>query len=229
MSERRYSDDEVAAIFARATEATQEKPRHRGPGEGMTLGELQEIGREVGIEPEEVARAAHALDLPRPPVARRFLGLPLQVAHSVELGYRMTDAQWERLVMDLRETFDATGRVRSEGSFRTWRNGNLQVLVEPSGEGDRVRFRTMKGNARSLMTIGLTFLFVSLILVVVEVVGDGTGIADALAEVATFLWMGSGMFAFGALQVPAWAKLRQRQMEEIGTRLLQLPPPLPKP
>jgi hypothetical protein len=229
MSERRYSDEEIAAIFARATEEKQERPRQRGPGDGMTLSELQEIGREVGIEPEEVARAARSLDLPRPPSAPRFLGLPLHVAHSVELGYRMSDAQWEGLVMDLRETFDAPGRIRSDGAFRTWSNGNLQVLVEPSGEGDRVRFRTMKGQARSLMSIGLTFLAVSIILVVVQVVGTDAGLGEAVAEAATFLTMGAAMFTFGALQVPGWARLRQRQMEEIGARLLRLPPPLPKP
>ena len=52
MSERRYSDEEVAAIFARATETQESQPRRNTPGEGMTLAELQEIGREVGIAPE---------------------------------------------------------------------------------------------------------------------------------------------------------------------------------
>ena len=141
----------------------------------------------------------------------------------------MTDAQWERLVVDLRDTFGAAGRVRSDGTFRSWRNGNLQVLVEPDGEGTRVRFRTMKGSARSMMTIGLAFVVVAVIGTLFEVVGDGTALSVALSEFLTFLLVGSGMFAFGALQVPTWARLRQRQMEEIGARLLQLPPPLPKP
>ena len=87
----------------------------------------------------------------------------------------------------------------------------------------------MKGRARSLMSIGLTFLAVSIVLIVVQVLGEGSALGEAIAEVATFLTMGSAMFAFGALQVPGWARLRQRQMEEIGARLLQLPPPLPKP
>ena len=44
MTERRYSDEEVAAIFERAAEAQHTSPRHLPSGEGMTLTQLQEIG-----------------------------------------------------------------------------------------------------------------------------------------------------------------------------------------
>jgi hypothetical protein len=224
--ERRYSDEEVAEIFARATETQSSARRQVPPGDGTTLAELQEIGREVGIDPHAVERAAHSLDQPHPPRTGGVLGIPLSVAHSVELGYRMTNEQWERLVVDLRHTFDAAGRVRSEGSFRTWSNGNLQVLVEPSVEGDRVRFRTMKGSARSLMATGAVMFAVSLIILVVGVVsGDATSISEALRDVATVMLVGAGLVGIGVAQVPGWAKLRRQQMEEIGDRLLQWRPP----
>ena len=58
MTEPRYNEEEVAAIFERAAEAQQTARRHLPPGEGMTLADLQEIGREVGIPPELVAQAA---------------------------------------------------------------------------------------------------------------------------------------------------------------------------
>src|SRR5262245_14744059 len=105
MSERRYSDEEVSAIFARATEAQQDAPRPSLPGDGMTVAELQGIGREVGIEPEAVARAARSLDTSPPirqPAPATFLGRQVGVAHVVELPYRMTQVGWERLVLDLR-------------------------------------------------------------------------------------------------------------------------------
>jgi hypothetical protein len=31
--------------------------------------------------------------------------------------------------------------------------------------------------------------------------------------------MGLGMFGFGALQLPGWARLRRRQMDEVASRL----------
>ena len=221
MPERLYDDDEVAAIFARATEAAAPAPRALPPGAGLSLAELQEIGREVGIAPEQVALAARSLDQPAPPRPPTFLGLGIGVGHAVELGYRMTEEQWERLVLDLRETFEATGRVRSDGAFRQWTNGNLQVLVEPSGEGHRVRFRTMKGSARSLMTGGIALIGVAAFILVVGVLTGSAELAEALSDAAMTALMGAGMIGFAAATLPSWAKLRKSQMEEIGARLLR--------
>jgi hypothetical protein len=234
MSERRYSDEEVSAIFARATETQHEAPRQSppGPGEGTTLAELQDIGREAGIDPEAVARAARSLDTAptiRQPPPARYLGMPIGVAHVVELPYRMTEPEWERLVVDLRETFDAPGRVRSDGTFRQWSNGNLQVLVEPSGDGQRVRFRTMKGSSRSMMTVGATFLAIALVMIVMGLLTFGGPLGPgAPGNAGTFALVGAILFGVGAAQLPSWVKLRKSQMEEIGDRLLRagpLPPP----
>ena len=56
MTERRFSDAEVAQIFERATSGHGLQTTHAG--EGMTLVELQSIGKEVGIPADEIARAA---------------------------------------------------------------------------------------------------------------------------------------------------------------------------
>src|SRR5690242_10355717 len=127
MPERRYSDEETAAIFKAAAELQQAALTPSGgggtaasAGEGMTLAQLQEIGREVGIPAEMVARAAHGLERRGRPNVRRFLGLPIGVGRTVALQRTLTEAEWERLVVDLRETFDARGRIRAEGSFRQW-------------------------------------------------------------------------------------------------------------
>ncbi len=66
-----------------------------------------------------------------------------------------SDEEWERLVVDLRETFDARGIVRHDGALKQWTNGNLQVLLEPDEKGHRVRLRTTKGDARGMMVGGL--------------------------------------------------------------------------
>ncbi|MDH4351703.1 MAG: hypothetical protein OEW56_11195, partial [Gemmatimonadota bacterium] len=161
MTDRRYSEEEVAAIFERAAEAQQTARRQLPSGEGMTVADLQEIGREVGIPPELVAQAARAIEHRGRPASRTFLGLPIGVGRTIELDRELTDAEWGRLVVDLRETFDARGKVSYEGPFRQWTNGNLQALVEPTPTGHRIRLRTVKGDARSLMTGGLGMLGVS--------------------------------------------------------------------
>ena len=218
MPERRYTDDEVAEIFARASEK-EKSARHQLPSaEGLSLTELQKIGAEAGLAPDLVAEAARSLDEPRPPAPPVFLGLPLGVARTVRLDRRLTDAEWERLVVDLRETFDARGVIRTEGSFRQWSNGNLQVLVEPDGDGQRVRFRTVRGQSRSLMVFGLGAIGVAAVSALTSMLNGLT--PNELSQVLTIALGGAGVFALGALPLPRWARLRRQQMDELAERLL---------
>jgi hypothetical protein len=217
MTERRYSDEEVDAIFTRASEVEQDGPQRLQSAEGRTLTELQAIGREAGLSPEAVAQAARALDQPAQPVPTRFLGLPLGVARTVTLDRRLTDQEWERLVVQMRETFNARGVLRNEGSFRSWSNGNLQVLLEPDGAGQRVRFRTTNGQSRALMMMGLGLVGVSLATTIVGMLTPGV---DALSQFGSLTLIGVVAFAYGALRLPGWARLRQNQMEKLSERLL---------
>jgi hypothetical protein len=190
MAERRYSEEEIAAIFERAAEVQHAARRQLPPGEGLTLAELQEIGGDVGLPPELVTE-----------------------------DRRLTDQEWERFVVDLRETFDARGRVRSDGAFRQWSNGNLQALLEPTAAGQRVRLRTVNGNARALMTAGLAmFGIIGAVLVGTAVAGQlaDPGITRATSILSA---LGFGMFGLGAVRLPGWARLRRRQMEEVAERL----------
>jgi hypothetical protein len=219
MAERRYSEEEIAAIFERAAEVQHAARRQLPPGEGLTLAELQEIGGDVGLPPELVTEAARALDCQGRSASRRFLGLPIGVGRTLELDRRLTDQEWERFVVDLRETFDARGRVRSDGAFRQWSNGNLQALLEPTAAGQRVRLRTVNGNARALMTAGLAmFGIIGAVLVGTAVAGQlaDPGITRATSILSA---LGFGMFGLGAVRLPGWARLRRRQMEEVAERL----------
>lgn len=216
MPERRYNDDEVAAIFARASEEEQANTQLVRSSEGLTLADLQEIGREAGLAPERVAKAAQSLEQIPQPTTAKFLGLPLGVAKTVRIERRLTDAEWERLVVDLRDTFDARGSVRTDGSFRQWSNGNLQVLVEPDGEGQRIRFKTMKGDARALLMGGLGMMGVAAVTSVAAMLTPNVGGFDNVGIIGL---MGAAFFAWGALRLPGWAKLRRQQMNELAERV----------
>ena len=223
MTDRRYSDDEVAEIFARASETEQQTRRQLPARDGLTLTELQRIGQEAGIAPELVAQAARSLDQPSQPETPVFLGLPLGAARTVRLERRMTDQEWERLVVDLRETFNARGVIKSEGSFRSWSNGNLQVLLEPDGEGQRVRFRTIKGNARPQMFLGLGMMGVSVATFIAATATNAVGAGQALSQVGTIGLIGAAAFAMAAIQLPRWARTRKEQMDRLAERLLSSP------
>jgi hypothetical protein len=220
MSERRYNETEVAAIFEQAAKAQQMAQRQSSSGEGMTLAELQEIGREVGLAPELVVRAARAIDQGGRPTSRRFFGLPIGVGRTIDLDRRLSDEEWDRLVVDLRETFDARGTIRQEGSLRAWTNGNLQALLEPTPTGHRIRLRTLKGDAQRLMTGGIAMSAVGIVVFVAGMLSGGAIDPGNLSTFGILAAMGVGVFGLGALRIPGWARRRRQQMAEIASRLM---------
>src|SRR6266404_442576 len=218
MAERRYNDKEIAAIFrAAAEEGPQSPQREVARDEGLTLVELQAIGSEVGIPSDAVAQAARAVDVRFGAASRTFLGLPIGVARTVNLNRRLTDEEWERLVVQLREVFNARGRTRSEGSLRQWTNGNLQVLLEPTETGHRLRFGTVHGAARAAIGAGFGVLGIAAIVAVSGAIWGTLG--DAISGIALMAAAGVGMIVSGALRLPRWARLRERQMEALAARI----------
>jgi hypothetical protein len=215
MPDRRYNDDEIAEIFQKASEGPQGASLQRGGEEGMSLAELQAIGREVGIAPEAVDRAAKSLDVRPRAGTRTFLGLPLGVERTIDLGRRLTEEEWERLVVELREVFRARGVVSSSGSFRQWTNGNLQALLEPTVTGHRLRLLTTKGNLRMSILTGAAMVCIG---VGTMMAAGGVGYAGAVTDVLLSLF-GAGFIANSVLRVPGWARLRGSQMDAITTRL----------
>lgn len=219
MSERQYNEEEVAAIFERASLTEHAEVPPSPEGKGLTLAALQEIGREIGISPESIALAARSLDQAGRPASRKFLGLPIGVGRTVEFDRPLSDADWEGLVADLRTTFDARGTVRYDGPFRQWTNGNLQALVEPTPTGHRLRLQTVKGDSRALMTTGGVVLGGAAATLIAVAVAGSLNNPGTAAGVGFMALVGLGMFAAGALRVPGWARRRRAEIEAIIGRL----------
>jgi hypothetical protein len=220
--ERRFSDAEVAAIIERATHWKDPRPEPVAPGEGLTLGQLQDIGREIGIAPKVMADAADVLKDGGTTVIRRFLGLPLRIERSVKLRRRFSEDEWEHVVADLREIFNAAGVLEEDGSLRRWSNGNLQVVLEVNAISQRIRLRTFSANALVL-------------------VGAGSGICGAASgALITMLWntaapdtrlvsimalmvaVGAALVGVTALSLGPWARRRHAQMAEVAARAIAL-------
>lgn len=221
MTDRRYSEEEVAAIFRAAAEQPPAAEEEVPAAEGLTLVQLQAIGREVGLTPEAIAQAAQAVEM-QPIRARTFLGLPLAVNHTVQLQRRLSEDEWDRLVVQLREVFGARGRIRTDGSLRQWSNGNLHVLLEPTATGHRLRFGTTHGGARAGIAAGLIMIG-SAAVTALATAFTGT-MGQATTGIAVMLIAGVVLIANRAIRLPAWARTRAQQMTALGSRLL-LPPP----
>lgn len=225
--ERLYGEEEVAEIFEAAASPRGSGGRALSSADGLTLGELQAIGAEVGIAPERIADAAAALDLRRGAAPRRtHLGMPVSVGRTVALPRAPTDPEWELLVAELRETFGAHGKDKSSGGLRAWTNGNLHAYVEPTESGHRLRLGTTKGNAVPSSQLGLISLLAGLVLSIFL-------FAEVLDEdLSVFLFLpviGALVLAINAIRLPRWAREREEQMDHIAVRVRTLIPALPAP
>jgi len=230
-TERRFNEDETAFILERAAAAeadageagTSLEPRHQAPTGGMTIAQLQEIAAEVGLSSQAVAAAARAVERGDlvPTRQMTYAGLPIGVTRTIHLDRAVTDSEWERLVVALRETFQARGRTGQEGSLRHWSNGNLQAMLEPTATGYQLRLQTIKGDARPLLAMGA----VALITV------GALSVPLMMAPSAPIKWLGPALLAMAGvasigralITVPRWARTRAAQMEKLAataTRIL---------
>lgn len=231
---RRYSEDEIALILAQAG-AAQERAQDAtsaalssGTGDGLTLVQLQEIGAEVGISPLYVERAAEAVErgVLVPTQQRRWLGLPVGVSRTVDFGRSVSDEEWDRIVVSLRETFEAKGRLQREGSFRQWTNGNLQALLEPTVTGHRLRLSTRKGDAASRVVLGSGLIALASVMWL-ALVAKGHLTAATMVTPTILGALGAGFIVSMGVQLPRWARTRAAQMESLAARMLELSRTLP--
>lgn len=239
---RRFSDDEVQQILERASlDDLSASGDAMAPGgsldagaRGMTLQQLQEIAVEAGIDPAAVARAAERVARGElaPVQVRAVMGAPVAVAKTIDLGTRVDDATWDRMVLLLRDTFGARGRVRVEGGLREWSNGNLSAVLEPTPQGDRLRVSTRKGDAamfRALGNVGLTIAGVLTTWMVLRAQASGWGPALTVLPIVAIAGLGGlagHLRNFVALR--RWGRERTAQMDALPERLFALLEPSSK-
>lgn len=223
-NDRRYNEHEISLILEQAGaahERAQDTPSAAlsvGARDGLTLVQLQEIAREVGIDPVFVTSAANAVasGLLVPTKQRTWLGLPIGIARTIDFGRNVSDDEWDRIVVSLRETFEARGKLQRDGTFRQWTNGNLQALLEPTATGHRLRLSTRKGNLTARVVLGGTAIIASSILWLDILSRGGDMGASAMFAPTIFGAFGIVSLLSIGLQLPRWARTRASQMETIA-------------
>ncbi|PAP78336.1 hypothetical protein [Rubrivirga marina] len=222
MSDRTYSEREIAAILARAAEG-QRRGLDGEDAPGLTLSEIERAGTEAGLDPSLVRRAAAdldagllALDVDRPgtTVVERWVDAPLRLA------------VWEDAVAALQVrhgpgSADTLARAH-EGASQEWTHTTLSgsrttVTASPRGGRTRVRVVTVDGGSadprwQSAVLAGVVGLTLGML--------AGAGVAEGLgwgdfAGVAALLLTLAVVTAIGTpLLMRSTERRRARQAAE---------------
>jgi hypothetical protein len=132
---RIYSEREMNRILKRAREL--ESKQDPLPAYGLTLEELQQIAAESGLDPRLVAAAAGEMERggERGSFLTQLTG-PLSIQQERTLSGELTEAQWEAMVAEIRQSYEAVGTPGKLGqtfewTFRSPRGQQLQVSATP--------------------------------------------------------------------------------------------------
>jgi hypothetical protein len=213
--ERRYQDHEVRQILDLAIGQDDASAPSLPAGSGLTLRELHEVGREVGLPANRITEAVAAFEgkgelLPR----TTAFGLPTSVGSVVALPRNPTDLEWERLIAELRTTFGVKGEVSVHGSLREWSHGTLHAFVEPTETGFRLRLTDSRAAGFGVGVFAGGFLLAFSLLIFLVLLGkDDPG--SRLFVPLFFAGGGTGIVALSTMALPGWAREQERRMEHI--------------
>lgn len=150
--DRKYSDEQMALILRRVgdLQAQRDDGRH-------SLAEIQEIARQVGLDPALVAHVAAGL----PRRAAVFPAPSSSLVQTVEtvLPQRVTPEQMGRLVDAVRRASGAQGTSRQVFDTVEWRWGSehelvdLRVTITPAADRTNVRVQHDASGAAFLSTL----------------------------------------------------------------------------
>ena len=219
--ERRYREDEVREILDLAIGPEGAPAQSLPTVGGLTLLQLQEVGREVGLPANRITQAVAEFEGRGESVPRgRTLGLPISVGSIVSLPRSPSDREWELLVAELRTTFGGKGAMTSHGNLREWSSGTLHAFIEPTETGHRLRLEDSRYGAVFGMGFGGFLLAFFLMILVVLLGKDDPGFKFAVP--AFFSLIGGGLIAGSAMSLPGWAREQERRMEHINRHAVSL-------
>lgn len=119
MSERRFTDDETAAILRRSA-IQDDAQANTNSIVGYTLAEIQAIGLEAGIDPQHIAESAAFVESRERSDTSWFIGAPTACHFEYVVPRELADSQLLGLVDEVRLALDMPGQVSQVPGGLEW-------------------------------------------------------------------------------------------------------------
>ncbi len=145
--ERKYSDEQSAAILARTAELSAQSSAHSS---GLTLDELERVAADAGLDPALVRKAA--ADVARgteparaPSWTTRWFG-PTELKYEAEIQGEIDDDARQAILEAIHRALPAAGQVSTVGKLMTF------TIADPTnGRALRVTVASDRGSTRIMV------------------------------------------------------------------------------
>jgi hypothetical protein len=224
-SDRRFTDQEVALVLQRAAEI-EERRSTSTAGRGLTLGELRDIAKEVGLSPDVIDEAVAAVRTGVRPRGGSLLGASLSNKVVRGVPGRLDEDGLQRLIRVVEDRVEETGTVSEALGTVRWTSvarghrfdRTMQVSLSATG-AEETQIQVVQRYPSGLRAIlhGLPTAWGAMIggaiaasAAVVPVVGIGIGLGGAA------LGLGIGRTVWQAL-----ARKSAREVERVAGELAE--------
>jgi len=219
-TDHRYAEEEVARILRLATEG-ESAPRPSVPSalgrmrEGLALSDLHRIGAEVGIAPDRLTAASRLVDAERM-VVQRADASSFELTASFQLVEAPSEETWGRIVAVLREAFEDTGTVKTEGPLLQWRSkdydqqdsSRIEARLEPDPYGTGWRLLLTSRAVDHTLSVGGCLAGLGFVIAAVPL---GMGLPARWTVLGAFvIGCGSVIFTAGYRWRGTWRQRRQQ-------------------
>jgi len=141
-----FNEKETAEILKTAAENSHKGVANENPG--LTLPELEQVAKAAGINPSEIRKAVDAMESKRQRPDRSFWGGPFSSHEQIQIDHEITAAEWEDMLVSIREFFRSKGEVYSRESVFEW--------TSPRGTSNSAHITAVKNEGKTRVSIGWT-------------------------------------------------------------------------
>jgi len=164
---RTYTEEEIKALLERTAQLQSESKETKAKSStGLTLTELESIAEESGLDPSLLQRAA--LEMSVDPAKTGFeVRTSTHVNAQRLVSGELSDEEWEEIVFELREVYDASMEMTDMGSYGQgtatkvgrnfeWRHISLsgistRISILPHKGGTKINLTQRVGLASSMV------------------------------------------------------------------------------
>jgi len=228
---RTYTEKEIKELLERTAQLqSQSKETASKASTGLTLNELESIAEESGFDPALLQRAA--LEMSVDPATTGFKTQTSTHVNAQRLvSGDLSDEEWDEIVFELREIYDASMEMTDMGSYGQgtatkvgrnfeWRHISLsgistKISIRPYKGGTKINLSQRVGLADSMIE---SWLYASVLAFLIGTVSGVLAGALPVAVAAVMVTLAAAVPLINSVD-KTWRKKKLHKLNEVADRI----------